>query len=419
MLPETVERLRAIEALRAGVPNRDVVRLLPPVQRNLEDRFGSLLDATEAGWEGSKQPPGFLIEGDFGSGKSHWLEFLRHTGLERNFVCSTVTLNKETPLYDISKLYRACVGSAAAPDRVGPALEEIAHSFASTRSAGLADLYQWLNREKDLDPRLAATVFLFEHSHDSDLREKIVAEWMGYPMRVPDLKAALREAGEASTFAIGRPLKTQAIRRFEFMSRFFRAAGYAGWLILVDETEMISKYSLRQRARAYAHLAQLGGMAKGISLPGVAAVYTITEDYAGQVLRGRKNDLVTIPARLEGTRDEPYIPFAQAGMEAIERRGTALHAVSRERWQNTGASVRQLYSEAYGWEAPETDHQREYSTSTPMRQYVRSWITVWDLRRLYNAEAHLVSDTLTMSYDEDSDLQSESAGDRDEPTITL
>ena len=39
MLRESVDRLRAMEALRAGVPNRDVVRQLRPHQEEIEDRF--------------------------------------------------------------------------------------------------------------------------------------------------------------------------------------------------------------------------------------------------------------------------------------------------------------------------------------------------------------------------------------------
>ncbi len=73
-----LKQRRAVEALRAGVPNRDVVRQLPPMQRDIEERFSALLTATEAGWTEEKQAPGLLIEGDFGTGKSHWLEYLRH-----------------------------------------------------------------------------------------------------------------------------------------------------------------------------------------------------------------------------------------------------------------------------------------------------------------------------------------------------
>ncbi len=44
-----VQRRRAIEALRAGVPNRDAVMVLGSLQVGVEDRFSQLLDAVERG----------------------------------------------------------------------------------------------------------------------------------------------------------------------------------------------------------------------------------------------------------------------------------------------------------------------------------------------------------------------------------
>src|SRR5947209_7829921 len=174
VLKERVDQLRAVEALRAGVPNRDVVRQLPPMQDEIEERFQALLDATNAGWMEEKQAPGILLEGDFGTGKSHWLEYFQHAARESNFVCSTIVVNKETPLYDLAKVYRACVEAAVAPGRVGPALAEIAATYRAEKAPGYRDLFEWVHQNKELDPRLAATLFLFERNPDPELRKRIV-----------------------------------------------------------------------------------------------------------------------------------------------------------------------------------------------------------------------------------------------------
>jgi BREX system ATP-binding protein BrxC/D len=187
--------------------------------------------------------------------------------------------------------------------------------------------------------------------------------------------------------------------------------------VMLDETEMVSKYSLRQRGKAYAHLAQLLGLAKGARVPGLAAVATITKDYAGQVLYGRKNDIDNIPARLQSTRDADFIVPAEAGMRAIKSKAVELRPPTRDQVMETYRKVRALYSTAYGWEAPEIGNAREYSSSTGMRQYVRSWITIWDLRRLYNYQADLIAERATISYDEDADLQTEPR-EEEEPTIS-
>jgi hypothetical protein len=79
--------------------------------------------------------------------------------------------------------------------------------------------------------------------------------------------------------------------------------------------------------------------------------------------------------------------------------------------------VADLYAGAYTWETPDIANVREYTASTGMRQYVRSWINVWDLRRLFQEQADLVVETVAPSYEEDADMQS--TVDDEEPSITL
>ena len=419
MTQEQVDRRRAIEALRAGVPNRDVVRLLPPMQRDMEERFQTLLTAAEHGWEDGKQAPGLLLEGDFGAGKSHWLEYFRHLALESNFVCSTVVLNKETPLHDLTKLYRACVESAAISGKIGPALEEIAHAFDFGGGAQLQELLDWLRESPTMDPRYAATACLFSRNPSEVIREKVIAEWTGYPMRVPDLRAALREIDELPRYPITKPQRGALLQRFAFLSRFFRAAGYTGWVVLFDETERISNFSVRQRGKAYAHLAQLLGQVKGLATPGLASVFTITNDYTGQVLYGSKNDLEMVPARMQGTRDEELMAAADTGMKVIKSKGSELRPPTRAQVGAIQQQVQALYSAAYNWE-PTTaiGEVREFAGSVGMRQYVRAWINAWDLRRLYDVQAETVVETIAPSYEEDVDLQREEP-DEDAPRIML
>src|SRR5205085_9497103 len=98
-----VQRRRALEALRAGVPNRDAVMVLGSLQVGVEDRFSQLLDVVET--RPSQAAGGMLIGGGFGSGKSHVLEHLAHVALERGFVVPKVVVSKETPLHDPAKVY--------------------------------------------------------------------------------------------------------------------------------------------------------------------------------------------------------------------------------------------------------------------------------------------------------------------------
>ena len=88
----------AIEALRAGVPNREAVRLLGTEQTAIEQGFEQALQRAWA--DGARPPVGLGIAGDFGTGKSHLLGCLREVALAQDFVVSRVVVSKETPLSD-------------------------------------------------------------------------------------------------------------------------------------------------------------------------------------------------------------------------------------------------------------------------------------------------------------------------------
>src|SRR3982074_355548 len=89
---DRVDARRAIEALRAGVPNRDAVRLLSTQQPQVEARFRRQLGALAEDAAAGRPTPGLLVAGDFGAGKSHLLEYLEHIALDERFVCSRVVI---------------------------------------------------------------------------------------------------------------------------------------------------------------------------------------------------------------------------------------------------------------------------------------------------------------------------------------
>ena len=89
---QSVPNRRALEALRAGVPNRDAVMALGSMQQGVEDRFSQLLAAIDALPDGAP-PGGLLIGGGFGTGKSHVLEHLVHVALSEGFVVSKVVVS--------------------------------------------------------------------------------------------------------------------------------------------------------------------------------------------------------------------------------------------------------------------------------------------------------------------------------------
>ena len=138
-MPDQLACRRAIEALRNGVPNREAVRILGSTQPQAEQQFQARLALGEG-----KNPEGLLISGDFGTGKSHLLEHFEDLALDRNFVCSRIAVSKETPFYDLGKMFRAAADSGALPDgRVGAMVDEIGNRLPGPKDAGYARFFQW------------------------------------------------------------------------------------------------------------------------------------------------------------------------------------------------------------------------------------------------------------------------------------
>ncbi len=383
-LARFVDRRRALEALRAGVPNRDAVAVLGSMQQGVEDRFSRLLAAVRALPEGSPAG-GMLIGGGFGTGKSHVLEHLAHMALSEQFVVSKVVVSKETPLHDPVKVYRAAIEQAKVPGRPGSAIDEIVAGL-DVDAPRYADLYRWVHQDgAPVDSRFAATLFLHEYARgDEEFADRIVRFWGGDPLPVADLRRRLKDAGAAAGYPLAAIRERDLSRqRFRFVARLAQAAGYSGWVVLLDEAELIGRYATLQRAKSYAEIARwIRGDRDDPTAP-LCAVLTTVDDFEGQVLVG-KNDVELIPKRLRagGTADDEVLAAqAETGMRIIEREQVQLQPPGQEELDRTYNQLRQIHREAYNWEPPDVAGL-ERLPSNRMRQYVRAWINEWDLRRL-------------------------------------
>ncbi len=410
-IDEQVKNHRAIEALRNGVPNRDAVKVLGCNQPGIEEKFRQQLQCTVRSIPEGGKNEGMMVAGGYGTGKSHLLEYLMHLALEENFVCSKIVISKETPLFDPTKLYRAAVYTAIVPGKRGNAMTEIATAL-NFNSPSYADLYQWINQKAGLNSRFAATLFLFERMpNDPELSNRIIRFWSGDKIGSGEIKKYLRACREPVTYKIeniaGKELSLQA---FQFTSRLIMAAGYSGWVLLIDEAELIGRYSLNQRAKSYAELARWMGKLDESRFAGLTTVFAITEDFRSKILEGN-DDFEKVPGRLRAkgqANDLLLASQAERGMRVIQNELVPLEKPDEASVDQTYEKVRSIHAEAYQWSPPPVE-SGERLTTKRMREYVRRWITEWDLKRLdgsYNPEIEVIK--LEQVYTEDKDLEVES-----------
>lgn len=377
---------RALEALRNGVPNRDAVKVMGCAQAEIEQRFGHNLELAHEHLEKDKQVPGMLVTGGFGSGKSHLLEYLQHLALSEGFVCSKVVISKETPLSDAAKVFDAAIESAQVPDVSGQAIQEIAARFKRD-SAPYVEFRHWCERRAEaISPLFIATVLLHERlGGDPETVEKIVGFWSGERLGVARIRRGLKQVGLHALYPVRNlPARELALHRFAFIPRLILGAGYRGWVLLLDELELVGRYSLLQRAKSYAQLARLMGRLKNEQYPGLITVGAITDDFDAAVL-DEKGDLVSIRPKLEARDRDDYRAIAaraEAGMRIIRREAVALQPPDERHLHEAYSRLKRIHGEAYGWEPPDVA-MAEIATTRRMRSHVRRWITQWDLHRLF------------------------------------
>ena len=400
---------RAMEALRNGVPNGDAVRVMGCGQPAVEKRFDEQLASVEKHLSEEKQAPGLLVSGGFGSGKSHLLEFLEHRALQENFVCSRVVISKETPLYDPAKLYLAAMESATVPNLRGQAIPEIALKLRPN-SPDYEKFYQWAAREaSNLSQIFPASLFLHERLNgDPELTERITSFWAGDRLAIAEVRKGLRQIGSATMFQLRTTRAAQlAQERFVFAARLMLGAGYKGWVLLIDEVELIGRYSLLQRAKSYAELARWLGKVKTQQVPGLTTVAAITDDFAAYILDERE-DSETIGNQLR-TRGTPEMSAlaacAETGMRLIQREALRLDPPGEEMLQSTYSRLKEIHAAAYNWSPPDIP-SAERSLTRAMRSHIRRWINEWDLKRLYpGTEVTTEEEELRPSYAEDTGIE--------------
>jgi len=346
-----------------------------------------------------------ILSGGFGAGKSHVLEYLAQRALRNKFICSKITINKETPLHDPIKLFGAAVESSVAPGRVGNGLREAISALPRT-GAAVSDLQEWVTRSGlQLDGRFAPSLSVFLSSRaDSEVRDRILQFWLGEPLWLPTLRNVLSDLEIAwqrdIPMARNRDLARQ---RFQFVNRLVRAAGFKGWVLLVDEAELVGCYTVLQRAKAYAELARLVGPSQVSQTSGIASVFAITDDFAAAVLDGKK-DFTNIPI-LFRTRGRDYekelAASALSGMKLIRAEAVPVTSPGDAELSALYAKLKRHYGVAYGVVPTEVTGPERRST-TRMRHYVKRWITEWDMKRLYPSDdVHVEELTVKTDYSED------------------
>lgn len=416
--PDIAARV-AIEALRNGVPNHEVVARLGCNQPKAEERFWQMLDNAKNAPLHSADTRGMLVSGGFGVGKTHLLNHFERIALSENFVCSRVPISKETPLYDMGKVFISAMENGRVPGRSGRFVEELGLKI-DPGSEGYESLVAWVDKAVENDSVsmiFPASLSVYAETYDRKLNSEIESFWAGQRLLLPNLRRGLKEIGKNQHFRFRAPrISELPPQRLRFVTQLVQSVGFKGWVVLLDEIELIGSYSILQRARSYAEIAAWMGVSPGTSIPGLVVVGAVTDDFASSVISpdGQKKDRDYVRPRLENSPRYCDLALrAEHGMDELERNCIGLDPPDENDIRNTMNILRLLYQEAYDWQPPALEQTvGGAGFQARIRYKVRSAINEWDLRRLcpgYQPDIEF-SETV-LSYEEDSSLESTSTAE--------
>jgi hypothetical protein len=415
----TLEARMAIEALRAGVPNRAAIRLMGTEQTGIEHAFEAALSAA---WgdgvpaRGKSGSSGLGMAGGFGTGKSHLLGYLAEVARQQRFVVSRVVVSKETPLSHPGHVLAAALRDAALPDRPDDPIAACVTALREQPEALEAIEVAVATPDAGFAPIFAACLFLVRRaSTPPETLRRAARLWSGAKVSVPAIRRALVEAGAARTYSLrALPVAVLTQQLARFLPLLFRAVGYAGWCILLDEVELIGRYTPLQRALSYAALSAWLGLDGAHRIPGVVTAYAITDDFVTAVINARQ-DSEKLPERLTLKGRAADAALALSAIRHIERTVLQNRLLPPSLNDLTAChdKLQRLYSAAYDWPAPPLPPVERTATRT-LRQYIKGWITQWDLRRLGRGNVLLVADSIASDYTEDATLAEPHALDDEE-----
>ena len=419
------EARSAIESLRIGVPNADAIRATGWRQQKHTDRFDELLAKLETTTE---SPTMGIVDGEFGSGKSHLLGFLAQRAKARNFVVSTVVVSAETKLGDLKQVLNAALDSADGNNVRGSLFDSLIANF-QVDSHEARDLVEWVNGapgmlQACLNLALAGQQIGQKAGPPADPEfVHDVERWLrGETLGISRVKAELRENGWHGHFIVSAiKIADRLPYAFELYSRLIKAAGYSGWVIMFDELELIGRLPKASRAKAYAAVGDWLGPT-GDRPPFIGTVGMNIETFVADVLERHGDNDGVLEDQIRnrgGDANESLADRIANGIDLLEDADdrmliTRPGKVDREA---TFASIKAMYEKSYGAQVPNAsdDLLHGLPPETPMRIYVKRWVNWMDGVRLkmIDAESNVEDDIsrFAVDFSEDKDLDADESDD--------
>ena len=356
-------RLR-LEHLRSGVPLPPTVEPWVFGRAGILTHLADLLDTVAA-----KSGRTYALAANYGDGKTHTLRALWHLASQRNFVVSTIALTRETPLDRLDRIYPKLIADTYLPGAAQPGIARLVLGLDAD-SPESHRLLEWARTE--LHPKLHAVLHNLLEGQSTEATEVLLGDLERMDLGVADLKRIHRTnfhtALKAPRFSALRDVRDY-LRLVDYL---IRLRGYAGWVILFDEVELVGRLGRVGRAKSYANIGRLAidGLGTGHVLP----VFAVASNFYTDVLL-RRNDQQLAPDWLAVRGDAEAVEACRRGI-ALLQEAHLLQPLSPANWQQFLQNLIDAHESAYDWSSGLTGQSlwelvRAITTETDTKVRVR------------------------------------------------
>ncbi len=410
--------ITVVESLRAGIPTRNSTRELPDLRESLTDLIQKDLKKFAKG----DRPPGRLAWGPYGQGKTHALTTVEHVALDMGFAVSRVSLNREVSCHHLLNFYGRVASVIRTPDSKLMGLTKA----LSSKKAG--DLSRSPIHDDDRYshplPSIVLEDYFYSQGEEQDL---LYGDLTGNRLSGPELKRIHRGSrGDAfPKFDTNFRATQHGSAYFGMMADAIAMCGYKGWVLLLDEVELVGRLGKMGRLQAYRNLNWLlnwndrpiqrdGDMELFCQNP--YPIYTF-----GVVASSLRNDVwFSGTTTLTAKNDRSQIPEV-----AVEKFGDAAGKVMRSFFEKAVSShcptikpletanlitllerLVTLHGTAYAWDSRlDVSNLVRSVGSQPIRTHIRATLEALDIAYLYQEEVNLGTiDLMESSVREDAEF---------------
>lgn len=391
--PARQKGVSVIESLRAGIPTRLSTRELPDLRPSLTELVRTDL---ERFIKKCLPVPGHLIWGQYGQGKTHALTTIEHLALDMGFAVSRVTLSREVSLHNFLNFYRRIASNIRFPNSRIPGL---LGPLSRMRRGDLPrTLIQKNDRYSHPLPAIVLEDLLEVYGEEQD---KLYSFLMGINSPIAELRRIHRESRHEAMPPFQRRFRrsVDSVALMNLLADVTRFCGFNGWVILIDEVELVGRLGKVSRVKAYLNLTEMLQWDKVPAYPfyTVGAVASDLQDNQWYLAGPKQGDTEILPEAARNSFDDEaskrLTRFFSRAME--DGHCPTIRPVGKEDLVRLLERVRDFHGIAYSWQ-PRLDVQEVIVKigEKPIRTHIRATLETLDLQLLTGEHSVPVADQL-------------------------